>query len=100
MKNMNKDGVFFKLLIHGISLLGEANSVYVKHLMNTWCCNINTTFLKLPYFSLLSLWEINLMKQIKVLQLISPEWKQYVLLFSVQEKLALTRVATTGKLIL
>lgn len=55
MKNMNKDGVFFKLLIHGISLLGEANSVYVKHLMNTWCCNINTTFLKLPYFSLLSL---------------------------------------------
>lgn len=40
------------------------------------------------------------MKQIKALQLIPPEWRQYVLLFSIQEKLALTRVATTGKLIL
>jgi len=40
------------------------------------------------------------MKQIKVFQLIPPERRQYVLFFSIQEKLALTRVATTGKLIL
>lgn len=27
--------------------------MFAEHLMNIWCCNINTKFLKLPYFSLL-----------------------------------------------